>query len=304
MAHNPKKVPEEKNLLHPRNRHRGRYNFPELMAGSRELASYVSENQYGDLSVDFSNPDAVKALNRALLNHYYKVELWDIPQGFLCPAVPGRADYIHYAADLLADEAGNIRTGKSVKVLDIGVGANCIYPLIGHSEYGWTFVGSEIDSYAMRSAKNIVEANSLSRAISIRKQDQGRILDGMIRTGEKFDLIICNPPFHSSMQEATESSARKWRNLMPDKLPGSDMNFGGRGSELWCEGGELKFISQLITESVIFAGYVEWFTTLVSKKDTLPACYGLLKKLGASEVKTINMGQGQKISRMLAWKFK
>lgn len=303
MADSSKKIPEEKHLLHSRNKHRDRYNFPELIAACPELEKYVLQNQYKDLSVDFTDPDAVKALNKALLHHFYKVGLWDIPDGYLCPAVPGRADYIHYSADLLSDADGKIPRGKSVKVLDIGMGANCIYPLIGHHEYGWSFVGSEIDHYAIRSAKNIIEANSLSKAISIRKQIPGRILEGVIHPGEKFDLVICNPPFHSSLQEATESSSRKWKNLNQNKLAGSDMNFGGRGSELWCEGGELKFVSQMISESLAFAGSVAWFTSLISKKDTLPGCYGLLKKLDAVEVSTIDMEQGQKVSRILAWRF-
>jgi 23S rRNA (adenine1618-N6)-methyltransferase len=303
MPDSSKKIPEEKHLLHPRNKHRDRYNFPELITACGELEKYVSANQHKDLSVDFTNPDAVKTLNKALLNHFYKVSLWDIPDGYLCPAVPGRADYIHYIADLLADSGGKIPKGKSVKVLDIGVGANCIYPLIGHHEYGWSFVGSETDPYAIKSAKNIIEANFLTKAISIRKQNTGRILEGMVNTGENFDLVICNPPFHSSLQEAMESSSRKWKNLNQGKFSGSDMNFGGRGSELWCEGGELKFVSQLITESAAFGGSVRWFTSLISKKDTLPGCYGLLKKLKAAEVKTIAMEQGQKVSRILAWRF-
>lgn len=303
MPNSSQKTSQEKHLLHPRNKHRERYNFPGLITACPELGNYVSENQYKDLSVDFTDPDAVKALNKALLKHFYRVSLWDIPDGYLCPAVPGRADYIHYAADLLADADGKIPRGKSVKVLDIGTGANCIYPLIGHHEYGWTFVGSETDPYALRSAKNIIEANSLMKAITIRKQNTGRILEGVINKDEKFDLVICNPPFHSSLQEAIESSSRKWKNLNQGKLSGSDLNFGGKGNELWCEGGELKFVSQLIEESAVFAGSVKWFTSLISKKDTLPACYSLLKTLTAVEVKTIAMEQGQKVSRVLAWRF-
>ena len=157
MSVNTKYPSEEKNNLHPRNKHRLRYNFPELIAACPELSAFVAPNPYGDLSVDFKDPNAVKALNRALLQFFYKVDLWDVPEGYLCPPIPGRADYIHTLADLLAaDNNGSIPLGKSIKVLDIGVGANCIYPLIGHHEYGWSFVGSDIDHIAVNSAKNIV----------------------------------------------------------------------------------------------------------------------------------------------------
>ena len=302
----PKKkaIPVEKDNFHPRNRHRHRYNFPVLIIACPELAEYVSPNQFQDLSIDFTDPNAVKALNKALLKQFYSVDLWDIPEGFLCPPIPGRADYIHYAADLLIGADGKLPKGKHIKVLDIGVGANCIYPLIGHYEYGWTFVGSEIDQLASRSATNIIEANGLSKFISIRRQRTAdQIFTDIIHPGEKFSLSICNPPFHSSMKEAAEGTARKWKNLGKDKQAGIDLNFGGKNAELWCEGGEERFVLRMIEESVRFAQSVQWFTSLVSKKETLAACYRALERLGVKEVRTIEMKQGQKASRMLGWSF-
>jgi len=46
-----------------------------------------------------------------------------------------------------------------------------------------------------------------------------------------------------------------------------------------------------------------WFTTLVSDKDHLRSIYQALKKVKAFDVKTIDMAQGQKISRIVAWTF-
>ena len=299
-----KSIPEEKENFHPRNRHRHRYNFPELIIACPELADYVTPNQYQDLSVDFSDPKALKALNKALLKQFYSIDLWDIPEGFLCPSIPGRADYIHYAADLLLGVDGKLPKGKHIKVLDIGVGANCVYPLIGHYEYGWTFVGSEIDQLASRSATNITEANGLSKFISIRRQRSAdHIFTDIINPGEKFSLSICNPPFHASMKEAAEGTARKWKNLGKDKKEGIDLNFGGKNAELWCEGGEERFLLRMIEESARFAQSVQCFTSLVSKKETLAACYSALERLGAKVVRTIDMKQGQKVSRMLAWTY-
>jgi 23S rRNA (adenine1618-N6)-methyltransferase len=299
-----KSLTEEKDNFHPRNRHRQRYNFPELIIACPELANYVSLNQFKDLSIDFSDPNAVKALNKALLKQFYTIDLWDIPEGFLCPPIPGRADYIHYVADLITGADGRLPKGKHIKVLDIGVGANCIYPLIGHYEYGWTFVGSEIDQLAGRSATNIIEANGLSKFISVRRQRSvDQIFTDIINPGEKFSLTICNPPFHSSMKEAAEGTVRKWKNLGKDKKEGIDLNFGGKNAELWCEGGEERFLLRMIEESARFAQSVQWFTSLVSKKETLAACYSALERLGAKEVRTIDMKQGQKVSRILAWTY-
>lgn len=291
-----------KQELHPRNKHREPYNFPQLIEGTPELAAHVFLNQFHNLSIDFSDPVAVKALNKALLFHFYQIKLWDIPDGYLCPPIPGRADYIHYAADLLSDKSGKIPAGKNVRLLDIGVGANCIYPLIGHREYGWTFVGSEIDQMAIRSARNIIEANGLAKFVTIRKQNSAKsIFKDIIHRDEKFDLSICNPPFHSSMKDAAAGTERKWKNLGKDKRASELLNFGGKNAELWCEGGEQGFLLRMISESAEYAGSVKWFTSLVSKKESLAACYRVLENLKPSEVRTIPMKQGQKQGRILAW---
>ncbi|PRY52548.1 23S rRNA m(6)A-1618 methyltransferase [Arcticibacter pallidicorallinus] len=305
MTDQPNRNTDQKEMLHPRNKHRDRYDFPSLIKANPQLSDYVSVNPYGDLSVDFKDPDAVKALNQSLLKYFYGIELWDIPKGYLCPPIPGRADYLHYLADLLAEPAeAEIPTGKHIKILDIGVGANCIYPLIGHSEYGWTFVGSETDSLALKNAKGIVDANLLSKVISIRKQSSSsNIFSGVIRPGEKFDATICNPPFHASRQAAMEGSGRKWKNLRGQNHDKDLLNFGGQNTELWCEGGEERFVRQMIKESLQFSSNCRWFTSLISKKETLPACYRDLSYHGATAVKTINMSQGQKKSRILAWTF-
>jgi 23S rRNA (adenine1618-N6)-methyltransferase len=296
---------EEKLNLHPRNPHRFRYDFAKLIEVSPELGAFVSLNEFQDFSIDFKDAEAVKALNRSLLKQFYGISHWDIPNGYLCPPVPGRADYIHYMADLLASaNQGTIPRGKAVKVLDIGTGANCIYPLIGHQEYGWSFVGSETDHLAIRSATNIVDANGLSKAIEIRRQRSPvNIFEGIIHSGEVFNLSICNPPFHSSAAEAKEGSRRKWKNLGHKKEADTMLNFGGQSHELWCEGGEEGFILKMIRESLIFSKNFRWFSSLISKKTTLPIAFHALEKVQAAEIKTIEMSQGQKTSRVLAWRF-
>lgn len=294
---------EEKKILHPRNKHRFAYDFAALVRSSPELRDYVQVNAYGNESVDFANPRAVKVLNKALLKHHYAIEHWDIPAGYLCPPIPGRADYLHYLADLLAaDHGGQIPQGKGVRVLDVGTGANCVYPIIGHQEYGWTFVGSEVDPLALKSAKNIVAANpSLSKAVSIRQQHHvTQMLKGIIKPGERFDLTMCNPPFHASAEEAASGSSRKLRNL--GKQPGV-LNFGGKNVELWYKGGEVAFIRNMVEESAQFGTQVKWFTSLVSKSASLSSVYHLINYVGATRVKTVEMAQGQKISRFVAWSF-
>ena len=76
--------PTEKITLHPRNQHRARYDFDALIITSPLLATFVKPNAYGDASIDFTNPKAVIALNKALLLHHYAIRDWDIPAQFLC----------------------------------------------------------------------------------------------------------------------------------------------------------------------------------------------------------------------------
>jgi len=297
-------APAVKAGLHPRNPHRGRYDFQQLIAASPELAAFVSPNAYGDESIDFADPAAVKALNRALLQQEYAIAGWNIPAQYLCPPIPGRADYLHYLADLLAD-GGVIPRGDAIRVLDIGTGANVIYPLIGHGAYGWQFVGADIDPVALDNAQRILDANSsLNEAIELRLQaSHGAVFRGIVQPDERFDLTLCNPPFHASLAEANAGSQRKWKNLGKQNAGKPLLNFGGQGAELWCEGGEEAFVRRMIEESALFAGRCLWFTTLISKSATLPAVYRALKQAGATDSRTIAMAQGQKKSRIVAWTF-
>ncbi|MHC6227162.1 23S rRNA (adenine(1618)-N(6))-methyltransferase RlmF [Pseudomonas sp. X10] len=298
---------QNKPTLHPRNRHQGRYDFPSLIKSSPELGRFMITNPHGKPSIDFANPEAVRVFNRALLKAQYGIQHWDIPADYLCPPIPGRADYMHVLADLLAEEnAGEIPRGAQVRALDVGVGANCIYPLLGHSDYRWRFLGSDIDPVALASAKAIIQANGLGKVISLRQQENRKhILLGLLKDGELFDLTLCNPPFHSSREEATRGSQRKWRALgkadPKRKLP--VLNFGGQNNELWCEGGEIRFVTQLIGESAQLAHQVLWFTSLVSKVNNLPGIEAALKKAGVQAQRVVEMGQGQKQSRMVAWSF-
>lgn len=295
-----------KTNLHPRNLHRTGYDFQVLTAVLPELEAFVFTNQYQTNTIDFANPDAVKSLNKALLLHFYGIGHWDIPATYLCPPTPGRADYLHYLADLLsASNNGVIPRGAMVEGLDIGVGANCIYPIIGNSVYGWSFVGTDIDEKALQNCKKIIAGNpKLMESISLQLQTEPRfIFKNIITPEDRFAFTICNPPFHASAAEAVKSTIRKVNNLQNTKNKNPVLNFGGQNAELWCDGGEIGFITQMIYESAKYQKQVLWFTTLVSKKDNLPSIYKTLKKTEAAQIKTIDMAQGQKSSRIVAWSF-
>lgn len=295
----------EKSSLHTRNLHRDPYDFDKLISCVPELKHYVFINSYQTATINFSLPKAVKLLNKALLQHFYNVKSWNIPENNLCPPIPGRADYVHYIADLLAERQNEIPTGISVKGLDIGTGANLVYPLIASKSYGWKILGTDINKSSLENAQKIVDHNpDLLSLIELRLQSNSdHIFKNIIEPKERFVFSMCNPPFHDSEESAVKGNLRKTKNLNKSKAEKPLLNFGGQQSELWCEGGELAFITKMINESVLYSSQVLWFTCLVSKKDNLFKLTSLLKKVKTIEFKVIDMAQGQKISRILAWTF-
>jgi len=296
----------KKSKLHTRNKHQNRYNLDALVEVCPELSPHITKNPKGEATINFFDPIAVKSLNKALLIKDYGLHFWDIPDGYLCPPIPGRADYIHHIADLLAkSNKGIIPKGEHIRIIDIGVGSNCIYPIIGISEYGWSFVGTDIDEIALTSGQNIIDQNDfLSNKLELRHQPHSsRFIRGILQSGEKFDVSICNPPFHASPEEAAKATNRKLKNLKGQKNPKFIQNFGGQNRELWYKGGEIAFVEALIQESRHYPYVVKWFTTLVSKQSNLRAVYKKLKEVRVKEVITIEMGQGQKQSRIVAWRY-
>lgn len=302
-----------KSALHPRNLHQGRYDLALLCSRHPDLKHYIKTNPAGQETIDFANPEAVLSLNQALLSCYYRVQNWFIPAGYLCPPIPGRADYVHYAADLLK---GLVNKKQTVTALDIGTGANLIYPIIGSQVYGWRFVASDIDPVSVKSAQLIVDSNkALKGKVQVCLQkNASQYFNGIVKSTDQFAITLCNPPFHASLQDARAGTERKWKNLNRSTAKRSGksrfeqkgrgtLNFGGQKAELWCEGGEIAFLKGMVRESVDFVQQVGWFTSLVSKKENVVPLKKLLKKVGAKQVKVVEMSQGQKVSRMLAWSF-
>lgn len=284
--------------MHSNNIHTEDYNFKALIAAHSELSTFVFTNEHDTQTIDFADPKAVLALNKAILKHSYGLTDWNIPEGYLCPPIPGRADYIHHISDLLEKEGFS----KSIKGLDIGMGANCIYPILGAQIYNWQMVGSDINTNAVIAAEANVDSNKqLSKTIEIRHQkNNANIFDGIIKPGEYFHFTMCNPPFYTSEKEAMQETKRKQKNLAFSA--DAKRNFGGQANELWCNGGEALFLKRMIKQSADFKKQVGVFSSLVSKSDHLHKLLKLLKKLNA-EYDTVKMQHGNKKTRILVWKF-
>lgn len=278
--------------LHPKNIHNQGYDFKLLVEKYPKLSSFIIE-KFEKETIDFSDPVAVKEFNKALLVSYYGITSWEFPDENLCPPIPGRVDYIHHLADLVEGE-------KDVTVLDIGTGATCIYPLLGNAVYGWEFTASDIDAKSLSNAQKIIDKNNLEGKISLRYQkDETHILKGIIKEDDAFTLTMCNPPFYKSEEEARGANRRKSRNLGNNAV----RNFAGNSNELWYVGGEKAFLHTYLYESSQVPNASKWFTSLVSKKENVESLQSSGKKLGVKEFKVIPMNQGNKVTRIVCWRF-
>lgn len=315
--------------MHPRNRYQKPHDFPALAIVVPELAAYFVTTPDGRISLDFADPGAVRQLNKALLLRDYGLKYWDIPAGNLCPGVPGRLDYVHLIADLLAgnDQAGSRDVGTThtgrhqarpqvqgnafkeqgrTTGLDIGTGASLIYPILGVMEYGWHFVGTDVDERSLKVAEAIAGFNpGLKGKIALRRQpDRTAIFANVIRPGEYFAFTMCNPPFFDSAAAAAAAARQKWEKLGKADQPSPTLNFGGQANELWTAGGEPAFLRRMIGESVEYGAQVGWFTTLVSKKGYLKIAEIEFGRIGITDWRVVGMGRGGKIRRVLCWRIR
>ncbi|MCF2873083.1 MULTISPECIES: 23S rRNA (adenine(1618)-N(6))-methyltransferase RlmF [unclassified Tenacibaculum] len=282
----------EKKALHKNNIHNKGYDFKVLQEKYPKIKEFVIE-KYGKETIDFSNPKAVKEFNKALLSVYYNIKTWEFSDDNLCPPIPGRVDYIHYLADLIGKE-------KEVTVLDIGTGATCIYPLLGNAVYNWNFVASDIDLDSLDSAQDIIDDNNLDAKIKLRQQfKEEHVLKGILEKEDSFTVTMCNPPFYKSAEEARGANRRKSRNLGNNAV----RNFSGNSNELWYIGGEKAFLHTYLYESSQYPTVSKWFTSLVSKKENVESLQKSGKKLGVKEFKVIPMTQGNKVTRIVCWRF-
>ena len=290
--------------MHSQNPYGEGYDLKRLAKHYTTLQKYIVLNPSGEETIDFSSSSAVYELNKAILLADFKLADYHLPIGYLIPPIPGRLDYLLYIRDFFIEKF-SLDADSILRGLDIGAGANGIYCVLGAQHFNWTMVGTESDAKATEIAiANLKYTKGLQDKVEIRHQENKSFLfKNMIQSNEQFDFTVCNPPFHSSREEAVRGSLRKLKNLggATNKQELS-LNFEGQANELWCNGGEALFIKRLIKESVLFKNQVKVFTSLIAKADNLPKIEKQLKKAKANY--HINpMAQGQKKGRYVAWWF-
>jgi 23S rRNA (adenine1618-N6)-methyltransferase len=272
------------------------YNFDLLIEKVPELRSEVVLNKKGGETINFSDHKSVRLLNKALLFLELDLNYWDFPESNLTPAYPSRLLYLELCQTVFKE----LFKTEVTNVLDIGCGANVIYPLISAKKMGWQCTGADIHSGSIEIAQNIIDQNNLKSKIDLRYQENPKyVLNNIILEKDNFDLSVCNPPFYSSAEETSKVRERKIKNL---NLEVNSANFQGENNELWCAGGELSFLKTYIRESQFYKKQIKLFSSLLSSGDNIRPLKVALKKLGARiEIKKIK--KGNKIHNFIFWTF-
>ena len=291
--------------MHPKNPYCNRYDIQRFIKRYPLLEEYIILNPSDEETIDFSSSKGVYALNKAMLLSDFRLEDYFLPKGYLIPPVPGRLDYLLYLRDFISKKF-NINQNRQLSGLDIGCGANGIYCILGSQYFNWKMEGIDSNEKAIEIvSNNIKNTKELQKNVKIRFQENKSFLfKNIIQPYKKFDFVVCNPPFHSSKEEAIKGSIRKINNIGEDSFNKSELslNFEGQANELWCNGGEILFIKRLIKESVACKDQIKVFSSIVSKSDSLPKIEKQLKK-NKADFNIINTTIGNKKNRYLIWWF-
>ncbi|NXQ18012.1 MET16 methyltransferase, partial [Peucedramus taeniatus] len=283
--------------MHARNRYKDKPpDFAYLAGKYPEFQQHVQTTLAGRVSLNFKDPEAVRALTCTLLKEDFGLTI-DIPVERLIPTVPLRLNYIHWVEDLIGhrdDEKQTLRRG-----IDIGTGASCIYPLLGATLNGWYFLATEVDDMCFNYAKKNVEQNNLSDLIKVVKVPQKTLLMDALKEESEiiYDFCMCNPPFFANQLEAKGVNSRN-----PRRPPPSSVNTGGI-TEIMAEGGELEFVKRIIHDSLQLKKRLRWYSCMLGKKCSLAPLKEELGIQGVPKVTHTEFCQGRTMRWALAWSF-
>ncbi|OMO92825.1 Ribosomal RNA large subunit methyltransferase F-like protein [Corchorus olitorius] len=323
---------EERPKIHPKNKYSDNPpDFALLASLYPSFKPFVFYSREGRPKIDWTDFNATRELTRVLLLHDHGLDWW-IPDGQLCPTVPNRSNYIHWIEDLLSSDIipKTNSNGDNVRGFDIGTGANCIYPLLGASLLGWSFVASDVTDVALEWAERNVKSNQhVSELIEIRKVKCSQnthtpeVLNNTESTCSEEGEGLPSSSFH--MPESKDKRYHGPPILVNVVRDGEKFDFcmcnppffesieeaglnpktscGGTHEEMVCPGGEKAFITCIIEDSAVLKQSFRWYTSMVGRKVNLKFLIAKLREVGVTIVKTTEFVQGQTCRWGLAWSF-
>ncbi|KAK5135662.1 hypothetical protein LTR08_004963 [Meristemomyces frigidus] len=251
--------------------------------------------------IDFQNPKVVQQLTKSLLKCDFGVSI-QLPDDRLCPPVPVRWNYVHWIQELLDTTSDTYSDRydpeREVIGLDIGVGASCIYPLLAcSSRSSWRMAGTDIDQHSLSYARKNVDANGTSKRIKLAHTttDSPLIPIDALKI-EELDFLMTNPPFYSSTEDMQASYTAK-------TAPPSAVCTGAE-NEMICPGGDVGFVTRILTESLELRDRVQWYTAMFGKISSLQIVVAKLKEHDITNFAVTCLQAGYRTKRWaVGWSF-
>ncbi|KAL8643146.1 MAG: hypothetical protein Q9226_008425, partial [Calogaya cf. arnoldii] len=276
--------------------------------------------------LDFSDPAAVKQLTISLLKRDFGIRI-ELPDDRLCPPLPNRFNYILWIQDLLDTTSTSYDDryypAREVVGLDMFVSpspqfdtdtilvnaqyafepdnnslseaqervAYTLYSDVHNERNGDSpLQTTDIDDKNLSYARQNILANNLKsriRPFLTKPNDPLIPLDALCL--ENITFTICNPPFYSSSADLLSSALSKSR------PPHSTCT--GSPIEMVTPGGEIAFVTRMITESQRLRERCQWYTTMLGKYSSLDVVIEELKKTGVGNWAVKEFVQGGKTRR-------
>lgn len=284
--------------MHPRNPYKNSPPDFRVLADKFEyFRKFAKDNKAGEFSINFKDPESLRALTCALLESDFGLKL-SIPLDRLIPTVPLRLNYILWIEDLLACVPDAQRRAV-VRGFDIGSGASCIYALLGAKLNNWHILATEVDELSVSFAKENVKCNGLEGNIEVKQVTQGSFLKIPLEDEEikEFDFCMCNPPFFISEFEASYGNTRSGKRPQPSGI------CTGAETEIVTGGGEVEFVRGIINDSLLLKEHFSWYTTMLGKKSSVAPVLACLSKNGIKTTITTEFCQGHTMRWGVAWSF-
>ncbi|KAF7127918.1 hypothetical protein RHSIM_Rhsim11G0190600 [Rhododendron simsii] len=332
----------ERPTIHPRNKYSDNPpDFAQLASLYPSFEPFVFYSRDGRPRIDWTDFNATRELTRVLLLHDHSLN-WYSFHLLLKSYVEYREMFLFWKYVWFSSNGPlPYCDGEVVRGFDIGTGANCIYPLLGASLLGWSFVGSDVTDVALEWAERNVKNNPhISGLIEIRKVESGKMTSygeescegQLVDSGSNtltHEIEARNPEpdilrpleLHSNVNKSYHGPPVLY-GVVRD---GEEFDFcmcnppffesmeeaglnpktscGGTLEEMVCPGGEEAFISRIIQDSFELMQSIRWYTSMVGRKSNMKILMSKLREVGVTIVKTTEFVQGQTCRWGLAWSF-
>ncbi|PWN26197.1 hypothetical protein BDZ90DRAFT_267268 [Jaminaea rosea] len=307
--------------MHPRNPYgQDGIDFKALANAHPAFAQHLQDGR-----INFQDPEALRALNQAVLKQDWGIHVHQQPEDRLCPPVPNRLDYLLWVQDVLNATIGpdglpryatqpggdeQIQPRKrarcdsppSTRILDIGTGATAIYPILGCAlDPSWTFTATDIDAVSLKNAEHVVAhphnnegSLNLAERIKLLHRSPDAPLIPTAGSGQPFAMTMCNPPFYTDLAEMDRAAAAK-------QLPPRGACSGSANEMVYTAGGEVAFVTRMIEESCALPSTSIWYSSLLGKASSLPLIYALLQQRNVRNWGFTSITQGQTKRWIVLW---